>query len=89
MIEKKMFGGVGFLLHGNMCVGIWGAALIARVGPEAYAKALEMPHVSEFNVTGRAMTGWVLVDPDGIDSDRQLRDWLDRSLAFVSTLPPK
>jgi hypothetical protein len=89
VIEKKMFGGLCFFLHGNMLVGIWNDSLIARLGPEDGAKALNEPFVKPFDVTGRPMKGWVLVEPDGMDTDRQLSDWIDRALAFVATLPPK
>jgi TfoX/Sxy family transcriptional regulator of competence genes len=87
--EKRMFGGVGFLLNGNMCVGIWKNSLIARINPENYEDALNEQNVQEFDVTGRTMRGWVLVEPDGIDSDEQLSDWVRRSVDFVSTLPRK
>lgn len=84
-----MFGGVGFLLNGNMCVGIWQSSLIVRVGPDAYADALAEPHVREFDITGRPMAGWVLVDADGVDDDESLRGWVGRGIDFVSTLPAK
>ncbi len=87
--EKKMFGGVCFLLNGNMLVGVWQNSLIARVGLEAATAALEQEFVRAFDVTGRPMKGWIMVDPDGIDTDVQLRTWIDRSLEFVGTLPPK
>ena len=87
--EKKMFGGVAFLLSGNMLVGVWQDSLIVRLGPEAGEQALDEPHVRPFDVTGRPMKGWVMVDPDGIDSDRQLADWVERALVFVVTLPLK
>lgn len=87
--EKKMFGGIGFLLNGNMCVGVWKDSLIARIGPEQYEPALQEPFVREFDITGRAMTGWVLVDPEGIADDDQLRDWIQRAVEFVGTLPAK
>ena len=87
--EKKMFGGVAFLLNGNMCVGVWKSSLVARLGPEQAAKALPQPHVGEFDVTGRAMKGWVLIAPEGIDEDAQLRAWIERGVEFVSTLPAK
>lgn len=87
--EKRMFGGVGFLLRGNMLVGIWQQSLVVRLGPEAAATALKQEHVREFDVTGRPMRGWVLVDPDGLDSDRQLKQWLDAATEFVDTLPAK
>ena len=87
--EKKMFGGIGFLLNGNMCVGVWKESLIARVGPEQYEEALEEPFVSEFDITGRAMTGWVLVAPEGIEDDDQLQEWIRRAVEFVGTLAAK
>ena len=87
--EKKMFGGIGFLLNGNMCVGIWKNSLIARIGPEQYPDALQEPFVGEFDITGRSMKGWVLVAPEGIDDDTPLRVWIERALEFVRTLPAK
>jgi TfoX/Sxy family transcriptional regulator of competence genes len=87
--EKKMFGGVGFLMNGNMLVGVWQDSLIARLGPEQGAIALGKPHVREFDITGRAMKGWVMVGPDGIESDGQLRDWIEQAIEFVGTLPVK
>jgi TfoX/Sxy family transcriptional regulator of competence genes len=87
--EKKMFGGVGFLLAGNMCVGVWKASLIVRLGPEQAEAALSQPHVVPFDITGRPMKGWALVEPDGVETDRQLADWVGRALAFVQTLPAK
>jgi len=87
--EKKMFGGVGFLLNGNMCVGIWKNSLIARIDPESYEDALKEEYVRKFDITGRPMKGWILVEPDGIETDAQLSQWVERSLEFVSTLPKK
>jgi TfoX/Sxy family transcriptional regulator of competence genes len=86
MLEKKMFGGVGFLLLGNMCVGIWKTSLILRLGPEQAAAALKQPDVREFDITGRPMRGWVLVDAEGLESDADLEKWLDQAIDFVSTL---
>lgn len=85
--EEKMFGGVGFLLRGNMLVGVWKDPLTARIGPDAYADALLEPHVREFDITGRAMKGWVLTEPEGVEGDDRLTDWLRRAEAFVGTLP--
>ncbi len=87
--EKVMFGGVAFFLGGNIVAGVWHDDLIARLGPDAAAAALAEPHVRPFDVTGRPMANWVMVAPDGIDTERQLADWLDRAVAFVSTLPAK
>jgi len=89
IVEKKLFGGVGFLLSGNICVGVWKTSLIVRLDPEQYDEALAQPHVREFDITGRAMRGWVLVAADGIDDDQELRAWIDRSLKFVARLPAK
>ena len=87
--EKKMFGGVGFLLHGNMLVGVWKDSLIARLGPDESDLALLEPHVKEFDITGRAMKGWVLVGPEGVEGDEQLGGWIERATKFVKTLPAK
>ena len=84
-----MFGGVGFLLSGNMCVGVWKDSLVARVGLGQYEDALNRPFAGEFNVTGRSMKGWVLVAPEGIDEDDQLHDWIQLAVSFVRTLPAK
>ncbi len=87
--EKKMFGGVGFLLHGNMLVGVWQNSLIARLGVDQARLAIRQEHLREFDVTGRAMKGWVMVDLDGLESDAQLLRWLEQANEFVMTLPPK
>lgn len=87
--EKVMFGGAAFFLDGNLLVGVWDDALIARVGPAAAPAALAEPHVRPFDVTGRPMKAWVMIDPDGLDTERQLGDWLDRATAFVGGLPAK
>lgn len=87
--EKKMFGGVGFLLNGNMLVGVWKESLIVRLGPQAYEKALREPCVRPFAITGRPMKGWVMVDPEGIEDDRPLNDYVERAVLFVQTLPKK
>ncbi len=84
-----MFGGVVFLLNGNILVGVWQESLIVRAGPAAGPAALKREHVREFDVTGRPMTGWVMVDPDGTDTDASLRDWIELAWTFVATLPPK
>ena len=87
--EKKMFGGVCFLLNGNMLVAVWNDSLIARLGVEQAEIALTEPDVREMDLTGRPMKGWIIVEPDGIDSDQQLTRWIDLSLTFVRTLPAK
>lgn len=89
IVEKRMFGGVAFLLHGNMLVGVWNDSLIVRLGPEEGESALSEPDVRPFDITGRPMKGWVMVEPDGLDTDAQLRDWIERAAIFVGTLPAK
>jgi TfoX/Sxy family transcriptional regulator of competence genes len=88
VVEKKMFGGIGFLLHGNIAVGVWKDSLIARLGPEG-ERALAEEHVKPFDITGKAMKGWVLVQPDGIESDERLSGWIERAMEFVKGLPGK
>src|SRR5467141_3661911 len=78
--EKKIFGGVGFLLNGNMLVGVWKDSLIVRLGPDEGEEALKEPHVKEFDITGRAMRGWVLVVPEGVEDDAQLSAWIQRAV---------
>ncbi len=87
--ERKMFGGVGFLLNGNMLVGVWKDSLIVRLGPEEGKEALLEPHVREFDITGKAMRGWVLVEPEGVEEDDQVKDWIQRAKIFVGKLPGK
>ena len=87
--ERKMFGGVCFMMNGNLLVGIWHDSLVARLGPEGAAEALRHSCVREFDVTGKPMKGWVLVDPDGLESDEQLGRWIERASDFVVTLPRK
>jgi hypothetical protein len=87
--EKKMFGGMCFLLNGNMCVGVWKHSLIARLGPDQGAAALRAPHVREMDVTGKPMKGWVLIEPDGVETDEQLSAWIEQAIAFVGTLARK
>src|SRR5690606_34969800 len=69
LVERKMFGGLAFMLAGNMACGIAGEALIVRVGPDAYQRALESPFAGEFDFTGRPLRGLVLVDPEGVETD--------------------
>lgn len=85
--EKKMFGGIAFMVNGNMCVGIVGSDLMVRVGPEAYEAALARPHAREMDFTGRPLRGYVYVSQAGVRDRRALRAWLDRGLAFANTLP--
>src|SRR5262245_25450592 len=87
--EKKMFGGVGFLLNGNMLVGVWKDSLIVRLDQKDSDAALKEPHVKEFDITGRPMKGWILVEAVGVEDDDQLKDWIARAVNFVRKLPAK
>ena len=87
--EKRMFGGIAFMVNGYMCTGISESSLMARVGAAAYPDALRQAHVRKMDFTGRPMTGYVFVDPPGIASDDDLARWLIACTSFVQTLPPK
>ena len=87
--EKKMFGGVGFMLDGNMCCGILGDSLVVRMSPEQAVAALREPDVRVFDITGRPMKGWVVVDAPGIATDESLQRWVGIGAAFAAALPPK
>jgi TfoX/Sxy family transcriptional regulator of competence genes len=87
--EKKMFGGVGFLVRGNMACGVHKDDLILRLGEQGFAAALKAPHVRIFNMTGKPMKGWVLVSKQGYESAKALQAWVRISLAFAGSLPPK
>jgi TfoX/Sxy family transcriptional regulator of competence genes len=86
--EKKMFGGLSFLVAGNMCCGVIGTELIARVGKDATPAALAEPGARLFDFSGRPMTGWITVAPDALTDDA-LTAWVRRALDFVQQLPPK
>ncbi len=87
--EKPMFGGLCLLAHGNMFAGIQGETLMVRVGKEAHDEAMGKPHARIMDFSGRPMRGYVYVDPPGIATEAQLREWIEFSLAFVDTLPAK
>lgn len=87
--EKKMFGGLSFLLNGNMACGVIGEDLIVRVGPHGYEEALREAHTRAFDFTGRPMSGWVVVAPEGVAEDDRLEQWVLRGVSFASTLPAK
>lgn len=88
--EKKMFGGLAFLLHGNMCVSASrNGGLLARIDPAETDSALARRHVALMEMGGRTMDGWITVAPDGLRTTRDLSGWVTRSLAFARTLPAK
>ena len=88
-VEKKMFGGVGFLLNGNMACGVNRDDLIVRVDPAKHNALLKIAHVHPFDMTGRPMKGWLVVEADGVKTDKQLSTWIKQGIEFASTLPPK
>jgi TfoX/Sxy family transcriptional regulator of competence genes len=88
--EKKMFGGLAFMLDGNMCVGAsHTGGLLARIDPADTEAALERPHAARMEMGGRSMDGWIRVEPEGLETERDLAGWVERSVAYVKTLPPK
>ena len=89
LVEKKMFGGVGFMLHGNMACGVNKESLVVRVGPEQHETALSRPKAKPFDLTGRPMKGWVLIEPDGYETDEGLKGWVQQGVDFALSLPPK
>lgn len=89
VVEKKMFGGLCFMVRGHMCVGLVKSELMVRVGPDAYAEAVELPHARPMDFTGKPSKGMVYVDPAGLRTKRQLERWVERGARFVASLPPK
>lgn len=84
-----MFGGLAFLLRGNMCVGVHRDDLIVRADPDEGARALSEPGVRPFDLTGRPMKGWLMIEAKACATDGALRRWLDAGVTFASSLPPK
>ena len=89
VVERKMFGGIAFMVGGHMSCGVVNDTLMVRVGPDLYAAALARPHAREMNFTGRPLKGFVYVNPAGFESDEALASWVSLSVGFVSSLPPK
>ena len=88
--EKRMFGGTGFLLNGNLLVAVRKDSLLVRLGPEQSDEALQEAHVSEFKITGRGtMKGWVVVGLEGVEDDDELKEWIQRATMFVGKLAKK
>ncbi len=87
--EKQMFGGLSFLVDGNLCVGVMGDELLARVGPAATEAALARPGSRLMDMGGRPMKGWVNVRPEVLEADDALAGWVEDALTFVRTLAPK
>lgn len=87
--EKEMFGGVAFMIHGNMAVGVTGDDLMVRVGKDAHDEAIARPGARLFDMTGRPMRGWIVVSPEGFSTADDLDAWIDQGVAFAKTLPRK
>lgn len=89
LIERKMFGGITFMVHGNMCCGVVSDELMVRVGPDNHEASLALPHARPMDFTGRPMKGMVFVGPEGIDEDGVLAEWIGRGVDFAQSLPKK
>lgn len=86
---KKMFGGICYLLNGNMVCGVYQDFLILRLGEKSAAEALKQSHTRPFDITGKPMKGWVMVEGGGFKTEEKLKSWLDKAKSFVKTLPAK
>ncbi|MCH8111551.1 MAG: TfoX/Sxy family protein [Proteobacteria bacterium] len=89
LTERKMFGGIAFMLHGHMCCGVQDDELMLRLGPDLAAKALSRAHTRPVDFTGRVMKSMIMVAPAGHKTDASLKKWVDEAAAFVASLPPK
>src|SRR5271165_2548891 len=89
VVEKKMFGGLCFMVGGAMCCGLTKTDFMVRVGPDQYDNALAQPHTRPMDFTGRPLAGMVYVTPEGLRSSAALAKWVGRGVSFVSSLPPK
>lgn len=87
--EKRMFGGLTFMVNGHMCCGIVGDDLVVRTGPKGYNEALSQPHARPMTFTGRPMRGLVFVAPEGYRLARDLKTWVQMGLNFVKSQQPK
>jgi hypothetical protein len=87
--EKKMFGGICFLLHGHMACGVLKDEIIIRVGPEKYGECLKVRWCRVFDFTDRPMKGWIMVSPEGVEADQDLVEWVQKGVDFALSLPPK
>ena len=88
-IEKKMFGGTGYMLNGNLACGVHKDDMIVRVSVDKHGELLKRAHVRPFDMTGRPMKGWLIVEAEGCKTDKQLSAWVKEGVAFALTLPPK
>ena len=89
LTEKRIFGGLGIMVNGNMACGILGYNLMVRVGPDAHDGCVDLPHAGPMDFTGRPMKGFLYVFPEGLATNRELRAWVKRGVAFARSLPKK
>ena len=87
--QKKMFGGIAFMLNGNMCFGIHKDSLVIRTSQESANNSLKRKYVKPFDITGRPMKGWIMVSKEGIKTKESLDKWTSLAVDFVKTLPKK
>ena len=87
--ERRMFGGVCFMIGGNMCLGTWKGALLVRLDRKDHEATLAEPHTRPADMNGRVMKGWAVVEPAGIASESGLAGWVDRAAAHAASLPAK
>lgn len=87
--EKKMFGGIAFMVRGHMAIGVQDGDLMVRVGPDGYADAVAQPAARPMDFTGKPLKGYVYVGPQGFTTEKVLGGWVERALAFNRTLEPK
>lgn len=89
VVEKRMFGGLAFMVQGHMCCGIVGCELMLRVGAKRYDDVLARPYVRQMDFTGRPMKGFVFIAEKGFEEESTLQDWIALGLSFVGSLPDK
>ena len=89
LTQKKMFGGLSFMVQGNFCCGVVKKEVCVRVGADAYEDALAQPHAREMDFTGKPMRGWVFVGSEAIEGDAPLNNWVDKGLRYALSLPAK
>lgn len=87
--EKKMFGGLCFLINGNMALGLVNEDLMIRVRPDSYEKMLSQPHLRKMDFTGKPLKGFLYIDAKGTESEKDLRKWVLKGIEFARSLPPK
>ena len=89
LTSREMFGGIAFMINGNMAVGVSGDELMVRVGKDAHDEAVARPGARTFDMGARPMRGWVAVAPEGFDTEADLGRWVSIGVAFAESLPPK